>query len=283
MPTDPIEITVTVVQNDPVFGDPEKNKAEVAQLILGQADPRASLIVLPELFATGYQFDSRTEVWDLSEPERGPTFSFLSDLSIKTGAVLVAGLPIRRNKGVSNGALVVYGTTLLASYDKIHLFDEERDFFQEGTGPLPVISTPFGPLGVMICFDWLFPEVLRSMALSGALVVAHPSNWVLPFGPQGMILRSVENRVFTATANRVGREERGGRAPLTFIGQSQVLSPKGVLLGRASENLPEVIRASIRLEEARSKKVASKSDLFEQRRPELYRLGSDQKGASQGM
>ncbi|EQD25251.1 MAG: carbon-nitrogen hydrolase [Nitrospirae bacterium] len=265
-----MNITITVVQNSPEFGQPEKNRAEIARSVLGQSDPSADLIVLPELFASGYQFDSRAEVEDLAEPEDGPTFRFLSDLSDRTGAVIVGGLPIRRSGGVSNGALAVYGKTLLASYDKIHLFDEEREFFLEGVRPLPVVATPFGPLGLMICFDWLFPEALRSLALSGALVVAHPSNWVLPFGPQGMILRSVENRVFTVTANRVGREERGGRAPLTFIGQSQIIGPRGDIIVRAPSDAPALLRARIDPEEARSKKVASRSDFFEQRRPELY-------------
>ena len=264
------KITVAVVQNQPDFGQPEKNRASVARMILERPDPSADLIVLPELFATGYQFDSASEAAGLAEPERGPTFRFLSELSSETGAVVVAGLPIKRDGGVSNGALAVLGSHLLASYDKIHLFDEERDFFIEGTSPLPVVETPFGPLGLMICFDWLFPEALRSLALSGALVVAHPSNWVLPFGPQGMILRSVENRVFTVTANRTGQEERGGRPPLTFIGQSQIIGPRGDIIARASPNAPALLVAEIEPEEALSKKVASRSDFFEQRRPGLY-------------
>ena len=266
-------IRVTVIQNSPQFGAPEKNRKEVEDLLFSQEDPSAGLIVLPELFATGYQFVSKDEVVSLAEPEDGPTFEFLSSLSRKTGAVVVGGLPIRRGDGISNGALVVWGERLLASYDKVHLFDRERDFFVEGKSPLPVVTTPFGPMGVMICFDWLFPEALRSLALSGATVVAHPANWVLPFGPQGMILRSVENRLFTVTANRVGTEERGGLSPLRYIGESQIVSPKGEILARAGSDRPEIITATIRPEEALSKKVAEKSDFFEQRRPELYHPG----------
>ena len=266
-------IRVTVIQNSPQFGAPEKNRKEVEDLLFSQQDPSAGLIVLPELFATGYQFVSKDEVVSLAEPEDGPTFEFLSSLSRKTGAVVVGGLPIRRGDGISNGALVVWGERLLASYDKVHLFDRERDFFVEGKSPLPVVTTPFGPMGVMICFDWLFPEALRSLALSGATVVAHPANWVLPFGPQGMILRSVENRLFTVTANRVGTEERGGLSPLRYIGESQIVSPKGEILARAGSDRPEIITATIRPEEALSKKVAEKSDFFEQRRPELYHPG----------
>ena len=266
-------IRVTVIQNSPQFGAPEKNRKEVEDLLFSQEDPSAGLIVLPELFATGYQFVSKDELVSLAEPEDGPTFEFLSSLSRKTGAVVVGGLPIRRADGISNGALVVWGERLLASYDKVHLFDRERDFFVEGKSPLPVVTTPFGPMGVMICFDWLFPEALRSLALSGATVVAHPANWVLPFGPQGMILRSVENRLFTVTANRVGTEERGGLSPLRYIGESQIVSPKGEILARAGSDRPEIITATIRPEEALSKKVAEKSDFFEQRRPELYHPG----------
>ncbi|MGC8528732.1 MAG: nitrilase-related carbon-nitrogen hydrolase [Leptospirillia bacterium] len=266
-------LRVTVIQNSPQFGNPKKNRREVEELLFSQKDPSAGLIVLPELFATGYQFVSREEVKNLSEPENGPTFDFLSSLSKKTGAVVVGGLPIRRAEGIFNGALVVLGDRLLASYDKVHLFDRERDFFMEGQSPLPVIDTPFGPLGVMICFDWLFPEALRSLALSGATVVAHPANWVLPFGPQGMILRSVENRLFTVTANRVGIESRGELPPLRYIGESQIVSPKGEVVARAASDRPEIISAIIRPTDALSKKVAEKSDFFEQRRPELYHPG----------
>ncbi len=266
-------LRVTVIQNSPQFGTPEKNRKEVEDLVFSQKDPSAGLIVLPELFATGYQFVSKDEVASLAEPEDGPTFDFLSSLSQKTGAVVVGGLPLWRADGISNGALVVWGERLLASYDKVHLFDRERDFFVEGKSPLPVVATPFGPLGVMICFDWLFPEALRSLALSGATVVAHPANWVLPFGPQGMILRSVENRLFTVTANRVGTEARGGLPSLRYIGESQIVSPKGEILARAESDRPGIITATIRPDDALSKKVAEKSDFFEQRRPELYHPG----------
>ena len=271
--TSPQSLRVMVIQNDPRFGEAETNRREVEALVLSQPDPSAGLIVLPELFATGYQFVSKDEVKSLAEPEDGPTLDFLSSLSKKTGAVVVGGLPIRRADGISNGALVVLGDRLLASYDKVHLFDRERDFFVEGKSPLPVVDTPFGPLGVMICFDWLFPEALRSLALSGATVVAHPANWVLPFGPQGMILRSVENRLFTVTANRVGIEARGGLPPLRYIGESQIVSPKGEILARAESDRPGIITATIRPADALSKKVAEKSDFFEQRRPELYHPG----------
>jgi len=272
MKKNPQVIRISVVQNSPEFGAVEKNMEKVRNLVFAKNGYRADLIVLPELFATGYQFISKSEVGQLSEEENGPTFKFLAELSKETGAIVVGGLPLKRPGGIANSALVVSGDDILASYDKIHLFDEERDFFIGGDKPLPIVSTPFGPMGVMICFDWLFPEALRSLALAGALVVAHPSNWVLPFGPQGMILRSVENRVFTATANRTGREERGGKAPLTFIGQSQVIGPLGQVIGRAGGEQPEMISVEVSPRDALSKKVAGKSDFFEQRRTDLYRI-----------
>ena len=271
-------LRVTVVQNNPSFGTPAKNRKDVEDLLFSQKDPSSGLIVLPELFATGYQFVSKEEAVTLSEPEDGPTFAFLSSVSKRTGAVVVGGLPIQRKNGISNGALAVLGDRLLVSYDKVHLFDRERDFFVEGHSPLPIVETPFGPLGLMICFDWLFPEALRSLALGGATVVAHPANWVLPFGPQGMILRSVENRIFTITANRVGVEERGGLAPLRYIGESQIVSPKGEVIARADSARPEIITATICPEESLSKKVAEKSDFFAQRRPELYSPALTQPG-----
>jgi predicted amidohydrolase len=86
-----------------------------------------------------------------------------------------------------------------------------------------------------------------------------------------MILRSVENRVFTVTANRVGEEARGGLKPLRYIGTSQVVSPRGDVLVRAPEDSETLLEIQCDPEMARSKRVVEESDFFRQRRPDLYR------------
>ena len=122
----------------------------------------------------------------------------------------------------------------------------------------------------MICFDWRFPEITRSLALNGAEIIAHPSNLVLPHCPQAMITRCLENRVYAITANRVGNENRVPDEVLHFIGQSQVVDPDGNLLIRASDIEEEVQIVEIDPGKAREKFINSKNDIFKDRRPDLY-------------
>lgn len=269
-------MNAVVVQNDPIFGDVSRNIEDVSLLLAQRKNPKPDLVIFSELFASGYQFTSVSEARALSEkasgPDAGPTVAFMQSLSRETGGLVVGGFPCQKSGLVTNAATVFRNGELVTVYDKVHLFDAEIRWFSPGEGPLCLVDTDFGPMGVMICFDWLFPEVSRSLALSGAMFIAHPANWVLPFGPSGMILRSVENRIFTMTANRVGTEARGGFAPLTYIGQSQVISPSGEVLARAPRETKAILEVSFDPSSAKTKTVASESDAFSQRRPDLYHL-----------
>ena len=123
---------------------------------------------------------------------------------------------------------------------------------------------------MMICYDWIYPESARSLALAGADIICHPSNLILPYCPDAMITRSIENRVFTITANRTGTEARGGKPPLTFIGQSQVTSPKGERLVRFGPEEEGIKVTEIDIQMARNKRITPKNHLWEDRKPKLY-------------
>ena len=271
---------VALYQNDPRFGEVARN-LEAAQAAL--AGVRADLLILPELFATGYQFDSAAEVRDLSEPvPGGPTTAALEALARSTGATVIAGLAERAPDGrIFNSAAIVYPSGFLVTYRKVHLFHEERIWFAPGDRLPPVIRTPQGlRVGVMICFDWRFPEVARHLALEGADVIAHPSNLVRPHCPDAMITRALENKVFTATANRVGEEARGGRPALRYIGRSQVVSPSGERLAALGTVEPGVIEVEVDPALARSKRVTGCEDLFAARRTDLLEVVPRLGGAS---
>jgi predicted amidohydrolase len=124
----------------------------------------------------------------------------------------------------------------------------------------------------MICFDWFFPESMRTLALMGADIVAHPSNLVLPYCPTAMPVRCLENRVYSITSNRIGTESRKNGQSLRFIGQSLIVSPEGKVLVKASENQEVVTSIEINPELARNKSLNPLNNLFEDRRPELYFL-----------
>ena len=256
------------LQSAPVFGDIKRNLDQVvARLERVEAD----LIVLPELCASGYQFVSQEEVHELSEPvPDGVTTRTLLDLARTRDMAIVAGLPERSGSRYFNSAIVVGSTGFIGCYRKTHLFFEETLFFTPGDTGFQVWDIGPVRLGVMVCFDWFYPEAARTLALKGAEVIAHPSNLVLPHCPDAMVTRCLENRVFSVTANRTGAEARGGKPPLTFIGQSEIVTPRGTILHRAGRDQEELRIVDIEPAEARSKRLNQYNDLFADRRSSLY-------------
>ena len=256
------------LQSAPVFGDVKRNLDQVvARLERAEAD----LIVLPELFASGYQFVSPEEVHELSEPvPGGATTKTLTDLARSRGMVIVAGLPERYGSRYFNSAIIVGPTGFIGCYRKVHLFFEETLYFTPGDTGFQVWDIGPAKLGVMVCFDWFYPESARTLALQGADIIAHPSNLVLPHCPDAMVTRCLENRVFSVTANRIGKESRGGKPPLTFIGQSEVVTPRGQILHRAGRDQEELMVVDIEPAEARTKRLNQYNDLFEDRRSSVY-------------
>jgi len=259
---------LAVVQTAPKKGAEPVNRAR-ARAMMERAP--ADLYVLPELAFSGYNFASRKEARARAEPANGPSARWARDFCRSTGAHVLYGFPEAAGGRIYNAAALVGPRGLRGVYRKIHLFGKEKAFFQRGGAPCPVWRVGPFRVGVLICFDWLFPEAARGLSLAGADVLLHPSNLVLPHAPDAMITRCLENRVFAATANRVGRED-GAAGPLTFIGRSQIVSPRGERLVRLGPAMAGVAAATIDPRAARDKRLATGNDLFRERRPPLYRL-----------
>ncbi len=256
------------VQTSPVFGEVQKN-VDRAVSKLEKLD--AGLIVLPELYSTGYQFRSKKELLELAEEvPSGYATRRLAEAAKAKGAYIVAGLAERAGKKAYNSAVLVGPRGLIGTYRKAHLFWDEKRIFSKGDTPFRVFKAGKARVGIMICFDWLFPEGARTLALGGAEVICHPSNLVLPYCPQAMITRSLENRVFTITANRVGVEERVAGKPLRFIGTSQVTTPNGEVLARAGSKREEAAVVEIDPGMARRKRITPLNDVFRDRRVDLF-------------
>lgn len=252
----------------PQFGEVSRNLDRVVET-LDRAD--VDLIVLPELCASGYQFVSQQEVLALSEsvPD-GPTTQRLIDLAKRRKMVIVAGLPERAGSVCYNSAVVVGPFGFIGCYRKTHLFFEETLFFTPGDTGFQVWDIGPAKIGVMICFDWYYPEAARTLALKGAEIICHPSNLVLPDCPDSMPVRCRENRVFAITSNRTGSEARGGKDRLTFIGNSEVVAPKGAILHRAPREQDELYVVEIDPADARNKALTPYNDLLRDRRESLY-------------
>jgi predicted amidohydrolase len=261
---------IGIAQTNPVFGEPDCNLDEALALL--RKTP-ADLWVLPEFFATGYLFTSEEEVLTLAEPvPDGRTTQALLAFCREEGVHVAAGLPERSANTVYNSAVLVGPGGVVSSYRKIHLFGDESLYFAPGDRAFAVDDIGQARVGTMICFDHLFPESARSLALLGADLIVHPANLILPdLAQRTMTIRALENGVFTATANRVGTEARADTT-LTYTGRSQIISPRGEVLARLSPDRVESAVVEIDPSEARTKRITSKNDKLRDRRPELYRL-----------
>lgn len=259
---------VAFFQFAPVFGAIEQNVETVRKAVSGL---NADLLVLPELFSTGYQFVSKDEAMGLSEEvTSGYATRALIDLSKEKNMYIAAGLAERSGQACYNSAVLTGPEGFIGLYRKTHLFYEEKLWFTPGDTGFRVWDTKIGKIGIMVCFDWFFPESARTLALMGAEIIAHPSNLVLPYCPDSMPVRCLENRVFAVTANRTGTEERGGKEALTFIGMSEICSPKARILLRASASGEETGCVEIDPAEARNKNLNDFNNLFTDRRPDRY-------------
>ena len=263
-------LLTAALQTQPLFGEVEANLA-AAEALLGDLAP--DLLVVPELFTTGYAFRDRAEAAPLGEvfPD-GPTIRWLARASARAGGVAVGGFVERDGDRLFNAAAVCVDGKPVLSYRKVHLFGFEREIFDAGPGPFPVVEHRGTRVGVMICFDWRFPEAARTLALAGADVLAHPSNLVMAHCQAAMVTRALENGVFTVTANRIGTERRPPRPSLTFTGASVIVTPRGETVERGPADRPALLVTSLDPAVARDKTLASGNDILRDRRPETYRL-----------
>jgi predicted amidohydrolase len=254
------------LQFRPILGDVPGNLSTIERLVDGID---AELIVLPELCLSGYELPDQQEVARCAQaamPSGDEVFARLTALAMRRRVVLVGGFAERADGRVYNAAFVLGPSGPVGVYRKVHLFGDELRLFEPGDLGFPVFDLGGWCLGVMICFDWMFPEAARSLALAGADVIAHPSNLVLPWCQEAVRTRALENGVYVITANRVGTDRA-----LTFTGASQIVDPRGHLEGRAPAVGDAVVLAELDLALARDKWVTPTNHRLADRRPDQYR------------
>jgi predicted amidohydrolase len=261
-------VKIGFLQLRPQFGRVKENVRAARSMLAGVTD---ATVVLPELFNTGYLFRNMEEVRDLAESTaNGFTVVELKKVALAQRLNLVFGMAEAKNRKYFNSSVLITSKGKIHVYQKAHLFDREKLFFQPGAGKFDAHAVEGGKIGMMICFDWFFPEVARVLALEGAQVICHPANLVLPWCQDAMRTRSIENRVFSVTANRIGTEKRGNIA-LTFTGKSQIVTPKGEVLAQASERSESLKVVEVDPAEALDKHVTPNNDLFKDRKVALYK------------
>jgi predicted amidohydrolase len=262
-----VHVKVGFMQFAPILGDVGATIDKIEQF-----SPRCAgvdLLVLPELCNSGYNFESAEQAWAASEQiGKGVFVEFLESLCQRHECHIVSGLNERDGDCLYNSAVLVGPEGYVGRYRKLHLFMNEKDHFQPGDVGLPVFDIGLCRVGLLVCFDWQFPEVWRILALKGADVVCHPSNLVLPGRAQRAVpIHALTNRIYTVTANRIGRER-----DLTFTGLSTIADPGGEVLVQASATEDELGLVDVDIRLARDKQVTSRNHSFADRRPEDYAL-----------
>ena len=263
---------VAVAQIDPQLGEKEQNLAICVARMEEAAALGAQLLVLPECAIPGYMFDSGEEAMPYAEEIPGPTTEALERESARLGLYVVCGLLERDGDALRNAAVLVGPDGLIGTYRKTHLPFLGVDRFVVPGDELRVYDTPLGRIGIEICYDLRFPEVTRTLALKGADMVAHPTNFPMAAKVQTELItvaRAAENRIYLLTANRCGKERWG-----EFCGRSQIVDPFGVRLAETDEYTQTLLVGELDVEKARDKDYVIPGEyelyLFGHRRPELY-------------
>lgn len=252
---------IGIYQFNPYFGNKEKNLQKVKEAI---AKSNCDLVTLPELFSTGYSFKDRNELQRYSEPTpNGETTQYLIEIAKEKNCYIIGGIAEKDGDNLYNSAIVVAPNGFISKYRKIHLFYKEKFIFQKGNLPLKIYDIEGFRVGTIICFDWIFPEACRTLALQGAYIIVHPSNLIKPWAQMAMRIRSIENRVYIILANRIGTEDRSGEK-LKFTGKSQITSPAGDVLLSFPKNQEKFDFIEINPRDAENKYFTPYNNLFEE-------------------
>ncbi|MEP6648651.1 MAG: nitrilase-related carbon-nitrogen hydrolase [Lapillicoccus sp.] len=239
----------------------------------------ASLIVLPELAASGCCFLDEQEAWAAAESLDGPMVSTLRQLSATLPVTIVGGFALHEDGKLFNASVAVEDGEVLGVYRKVHLWGRETEQFRPGDRLPPVVQTRCGTIAMMVCYDLEFPELTRIAAQSGAEIVTVPANWPVTNHPADQPAIEVAKAqaaaayygVYVVVADRCG-DERGTR----WVGGSCIIAPSGYLLAGPATPPGEPARAGLLMADmdlaaSKDKTLGRYNHRLLDRRPEFYR------------
>jgi predicted amidohydrolase len=240
---------LAIYQGAGIPGAVDPNLERLAQTAAAAQQQAADLLILPELFLTGYNIGEA--VFQLAQTPESAVLKQVAAIARHHQLAVLVGYPERSSDAIYNSAALIDATgTLIANYRKTHLFGaEERRLFTPGDR-WAVHSIAGMKVGILICFDVEFPEAVRALAAQGAELIAVPTANMFPYTliPSLVVpTRALENQVFVAYVNRIGTE-----GTLTYCGMSCVVAPNGKLLVQAGLNeallVTEIARSAIEQE-----------------------------------
>lgn len=218
-----MKITIALAQIDIALGRPEENLAKVEGMVAAASQSGAQIVLLPELWSTGYDLERMEEHAKATEG----LILRLSQLAKQRSIYIIGSLITKKGEDYFNTATIFSPKgQVVGEYDKAHLFPplEEDRYFSPGRST-PLFDLPWGKTALAICYDLRFPELFRKYTLGGARIVFLPGEWPYPRLEHWRVLlqaRAIEDQLFIVACNRVG-EARGHR----FIGRSAICDPRG--------------------------------------------------------
>lgn len=223
-------VKVLIVQMQSVLGDKVANFSKVEKLLEGQEAYSPDLVILPELFATGWNCDIYSQVAETFE--KSDILDFVKGIAKRFKANVIGGSFARLDKdGTIKNTCPVFDRQgeLIATYDKMHLYsylgDTENLNSVRGEKPV-IVKTDVGKIGLSICYDIRFPEIYRCYAFGGADILVNVAAWPLSRKLHWETLttaRAIENQSFMIAVSQTGEIQNG----IYNLGHSAVLSPLG--------------------------------------------------------
>jgi predicted amidohydrolase len=257
-----------------VIDDKKANVNQALEMIKISAENNTDIIVLPEMFNCPYDNTKFKEYAEIKE--KSETLKAISKAARDNNVLIVAGsIPELYNNKIYNSCFIFNNCgEILGEYRKMHLFDidtpeikfKESDILSAGN-QISVFETEFTKIGVAICYDMRFPELLRIMALKGAELIIVPGAFNMTTGPAHWELlirgRALDNQLFVAAASSARNED------LSYIayGHSMITGPWGDILVKADKN-EEIIYADINLDDL--KKTRRELPILKNRRDDIY-------------
>ncbi|WP_366162718.1 carbon-nitrogen family hydrolase [Bacillus infantis] len=256
---------ISCIQMDISFGSPEKNYEKAETLIERASKDNPDIIVLPELWTTGYDLTRLEEIGDRNAES---SIRFLQTMAHKHHAAFIGGsIANKTEDGVFNTLLAVSSTgELLHQYSKLHLFQlmDEHLHLSPGSGDAS-FNLNGHPMAGFICYDIRFPEWIRKHALEGAEAIFLVAEWPLPRLAHWralLIARAIENQCYVVACNRAGSDPAN-----QFAGHSIIINPWGEVVAEASEH-EEILSADLDLRLV--EEVRARIPVFTDRKPEFY-------------
>lgn len=264
-------LTIAIAQMRTACQRPEENLARAEQLIVEAVRRGSDLICFPEMWTTGFDWSYLAK----KSREHEEVIEQVAALARRHGIWINGSLPMMTEDGrVANASILFTAEGKRAGvYRKVHLFSLlHEDRHLAAGNALTVVHTPWGKIGLSICYDIRFPELFRSYALQGVRLVLAPAAFPDPRRDHWQVLtraRAIENQMFLVGVNRVGSEDFGLEGVVRYFGNSLLVDPWGTLVLEAGET-EELLTARIDVREA--DELRSRMRVLGDRRPELYTL-----------